>query len=76
MQRITVLGATGTIGVNTLDVIARQSLFIGVLIEPVNQVEQPLAQHLVFELLSCAHNIQRRDLIVGGDGVEQFAHAS
>jgi hypothetical protein len=28
------------------------------------------------ELLSCAHHIERRRLVVGGDSVEQFAHAS
>ena len=59
-----------------LDVVARQSQVMGVLIEPVNQVEQPLAQQLILELLSRAHYIQRRDLVVGGDRVEQLAHAS
>ena len=60
----------------TLDIVPRHAQFIGVLVEPMNQIEQSLAQHLIFDLLSSTHHIERRNLIVGGYGVEQFAHAS
>lgn len=53
-----------------LDIVARHSQVISVLVELVNQVEQPLTQHLVLKLLCCAHHIERRPLIIRRDGVE------
>ena len=61
---------------SALDIVPRHSQVIGILVEPMNQVEQSLAQHLVQDLLGSTHHIKRRCLIVGGNGVEQFAHAS
>lgn len=61
---------------SALDIVPCHSQVIGVLVEPMNQVQQSLAQHLILELLSSTHHIKRRCLIVGGNGVEQFAHAS
>lgn len=59
-----------------LDIVTRHSQIKGVLVEPVNHVEQSLTEHVVLELLCCTHHIKRRGLIICSYGVEQLAHAS
>lgn len=60
----------------SLDLIPGNAQVDGVLVQPMNQVEQALTQYFVLELFRGAHHIQRCALIVGGNGIEQFAHAS
>jgi hypothetical protein len=56
--------------------IPRFAQLVGILVEPVNGVEQALTQHLVAEFFHGAHQIERRGFVIFRDGIQGFAQVA